>query len=120
MNSTSKIDLSIVIPALNEAARIGRTLDQLAHFLKTDKTLKELRTEVLVVSADGDDNTHKVAETHGNKIGNFRLLRPGKRVGKGRDVQYGMQRTKGRYALFMDADLATPLHHIPEFYKIAS
>lgn len=114
-----QIDLSIVIPALNEELRIGKTLDELSVFLVEDKTMKTLNCEVLVVSADGRDNTHKVAKAHGKNIKNFQLLKPGKRVGKGRDVQYGMLRANGTYALFMDADVATPLRHIPIFYKEA-
>jgi dolichyl-phosphate beta-glucosyltransferase len=116
---TSQPDLSIVIPALNEEKRIGETLDNLNRFLKTDKTLKKIECEVIVVSADGHDKTHKVANKHGAKIKNFSLLLPGRRVGKGRDVKYGMLRANGKYVLFMDADTATPLHHIPQFYKQA-
>lgn len=118
-SSTKSTDLSIVIPALNEELRIGASLDELAGFLKRNATMKRLSCEVLVVSANGLDKTHEVALKHGKKIPNFRLLRPGKKIGKGRDVKYGMLRTKGKYAVFMDADLATPLEHISEFYLTA-
>lgn len=114
-----QIDLSIVIPALDEERRIGRTLDELAVFLKKDPSMKSIVTEVIVVSADSTDRTHELATKHGKKIPNFKLLKPGVRVGKGRDVQHGMLKTSGHYALFMDADLATPLRHIPAFYKRA-
>lgn len=113
------IDLSIIIPALNEEKRIGKTLSELSAFLKNDPLLKEMSLEILVVSADGVDKTHSVAVRYAKNLPNFKLLKPGKVVGKGRDVQYGMLRAKGKYILFMDADLATPLHHIPIFYKNA-
>lgn len=120
MSSKNKpIDLSIVIGALNEELRIGKTLDELARFLKDDETMKNLTCEVVVVCAEGTDKTPAVVAKHGRKIANFSLLFPGKRVGKGRDVKYGMLRTKGNYALFMDADLATPLRHVPIFYNTA-
>jgi dolichyl-phosphate beta-glucosyltransferase len=109
------IDLSIVIPALNEGKRLGKSLDELRNFLKKNDIMKNLVCEVLVVSADSNDDTHAVAMRHGKLIDNFDLLLPGKRVGKGRDVKYGMLRAKGNYVLFMDADLATPLRHLPEF-----
>lgn len=112
-------DLSIIIPALNEEKRIGKTLDDLNKFLKTDKILKGLNCEVLVVSADGTDKTHAIAKEHGIKFKNFSLLLPGKRVGKGRDVRYGMLHATGKYLIFMDADAATPLRHIPKFYQEA-
>ncbi len=120
MNSSNKlIELSIVIPALNEEKRIGKTLDELSRFLKTNKTMKSVKCEVIVVSANGIDKTHEVALKHGKRFANFTLLKPGKPVGKGRDVQYAMLRTKGSHAIFMDADLATPLHHLPVAYNKA-
>lgn len=112
-------DLSIVIPALNEEKRIGKTLDELNKFLTKNSTMSKIECEVLVVSADSTDKTHEVAKRHGKKIKNFNLLLPGKKVGKGRDVKYGMLRANGKYIVFMDADLATPLRHLPTFYKKA-
>lgn len=107
-----KHTLSIVIPAYREEKRIGSTLAELAEFLKTN--LKEYAVEVVVVAADSDDDTAGVVNRqkplfrqHG-----FRLLKPGPKEGKGRDVQYGMLKAKGDYRIFMDADLATPLHHL--------
>lgn len=114
-----KTDLSIVIPAYCEEQRIGRTLDELAMYLKTDSILKKQSVEVLIVAADAPDKTHVIVQS---KLALFKrgiLLKPGPRVGKGRDVQYGMLRATGAHVLFMDADLATPLHHIAEFYHIS-
>jgi len=113
-----KFDLTIVIPAYKEAKRIGSTLDKLSVFLKKDPTIKKLNIEVLVVSADSLDDTHEIVRKKTNKFTNMRLLKPGKRVGKGRDVKYGMDRAKGNCIVFMDADLATPLKYLPIFYDI--
>lgn len=116
-NRRKEFDLSIVIPALNEERRIGDTLDELADFLRSNPTLKELSVEVVVVSADGVDRTHQIVETKEALFDTFVFLKPGRRVGKGRDVQYGMLRARGNAVVFMDADLATPLRHLPKFYK---
>lgn len=110
-------ELTIIIPALREEKRIGKTLDELAGFLKTNAAMKKLDIEVLVVSATSTDKTHQVVLSKKNKFKNLRLLKPGKPVGKGRDVQYAMLRAKGDAVIFMDADLATPLRHLPPFYK---
>lgn len=110
-------DLTIVIPALREEKRIGKTLDELSRFLKTNPVLKKMVVEVLVVSATSTDKTHQVVQSKRTKFKKLCLLRPGKPVGKGRDVQYGMLRAKGKAVIFMDADLATPLRHLPSFYK---
>jgi dolichyl-phosphate beta-glucosyltransferase len=109
-------DLTIVIPALHEESRIGKTLDDLARFLQTDSSLKTKRVEVLVVAADTTDKTHMIAVSKKSKFNNFRLLKPGPPIGKGRDVQFGMLAAKGKAILFMDADLATPLYYLPIFY----
>lgn len=104
-----KPKLSIIVPAYQEAARIEPTLDRLADFInKYD--LKEL--EVLVVVADSPDGTLELAKRKAGLFKNFRVVSSGPKVGKGRDVRTGMMEAAGEYKLFMDADLATPLHHI--------
>ena len=114
--SSTHPDLTIVIPAYREAKRIGKTLDELACYLKTEKSLKTKAIEVIVVSADSPDKTHAIVLAKQKKFASLRLLKPGPKVGKGRDVQYGMLRAKGEAVIFMDADLATPLKHLPKFY----
>lgn len=111
------IDVSIVIPAYCEEKRIGRTLDSLAKYLLTDSYFKTKNIEVIVVAANAPDATERIVLNKKALFKNLELLLPGERVGKGRDVQYGMLRAKGEYAVFMDADLATPLYHLREFVE---
>lgn len=106
---------SIVIPALDEAQFIGGTLDTLFEYLQQQKWLDS--TEVIVVAATGKDNTVEVAAEHGKVFTHFKLLQPGPKVGKGRDVQVGMLAAQGTYRLFMDADLATPIHHLEAAFQ---
>ena len=40
------------------------------------------------------------------------------RDGKGRDVRLGIFEAKGRYRVFMDADLATPLVHLDDVKRL--
>lgn len=115
--SKKQPDLSIVIPAYCEERRIGKTLDELAAFLVRDTSFKHQDVEVIVVAADSPDKTHEIVLTKQRLFKNLLLLKPGARVGKGRDVQHGMQRAHGKFITFMDADLATPLHHLHEFYN---
>lgn len=112
---TSSIDLSIIIPAYQEAKRIGGTLERLAEFLKS----KDYgRVEVLVVTATSNDGTDQAALAKAKLFENFRLVDLGPRVGKGRDVRAGMFEARGRYKMFMDADLATPLVHLDDFQAV--
>jgi len=116
--SSSRPNLTIVIPAYSEEKRIGKSLDELAQFLKKDKLMKTLSVELIVVSADSADKTHEIVTSKLKKFTDAKLLKPGERVGKGRDVKYAMLKAKGDAVIFMDADLATPLKHLPKFYKL--
>jgi dolichyl-phosphate beta-glucosyltransferase len=104
-------DLSIIIPAFMEAANIADSLQRLSDFLKTRDYGQ---VEVLVVAADSPDGTARIAEGQARLFQNFRVVHAGPRVGKGRDVRLGMYEAHGRYKLFMDADLATPLVHLDD------
>lgn len=110
-------DITIVIPAYREEKRIGSSLDKLSRFLEKDSFFKTKNTEVIVVAADSPDRTDSVVRSRQSSFKDLKLLKPGKKAGKGRDVRYGMLRSRGRFVIFMDADLATPLKHLEEFYK---
>ncbi len=110
--SVGRPELSLVIPAFNERMMIGSSLKEVAGFLKKHKLASS--TEVIVVAADGGDGTADIAESYAKYFKRFRVIRPGPRVGKGRDVRIGLEQATGKYHIFTDADLATPLHHIVE------
>ena len=106
-----KIKYSIVIPAYSEAILIEESLNKVATYLKKDPSRYE-STELIVVAADSNDNTSELAAAQSKLFSHFSLVKPGKKVGKGRDVRAGVLAAKGDYILFMDADLATPVRHI--------
>lgn len=111
----AKIDLSIIIPAYQEAKRIEHTLDALAAFLSTRKLGQ---VEVIVSVPDSPDGTASLARSKSGLFKNFRVVDAGPKVGKGRDVRTGMMEAMGCYKVFMDADLATPLHHLDEVKRL--
>lgn len=115
--SERRPDLTIVIPAYKEAKRVGKTLDMLAEYLKREPTLLGRKVEVIVVVAEASDKTLEIVTRKQRMFAVYSVLRPGAHVGKGRDVRFGMLAAKGRAVLFMDADAATPLRHIAEFYE---
>src|SRR5690554_421651 len=101
--------LTIIIPAWQEAKRIGSSLEKLSEFL----TVHQLReSAVLVVVAASPDGTALAARAKAVLFKHFKVIETGPRAGKGRDVKLAMLEAKGEYKLFMDADLATPLHHL--------
>jgi dolichyl-phosphate beta-glucosyltransferase len=107
----SQIDLSIIMPAYNEAPVIASSLQRLAEFLGTRDYGQ---VEVLVVVCTSPDGTLTIAKNQSHLFQNLRVIDSGPRVGKGYQVRLGMFEATGRYRLFMDADLATPLIHLDE------
>lgn len=111
------VDFSVIIPAYNEARRIGVTLATLSDHLQAHR--QDLgAVEVLVVVARGHDRTAELARAQASSFESLEVIDAGEPAGKGRDVRLGMQSARGRYRLFMDADLATPLHHLETVAKL--
>lgn len=103
-------EVSIVIGALREEKRIEKSLKSIREYLAETKSLSS--AEVVVVTADGGDKTIEIVQKNLSLFPHHQIIKPGKPVGKGRDIRLGMQAAKGNIVLYMDADLATPLHHI--------
>jgi dolichyl-phosphate beta-glucosyltransferase len=105
------IDVSVVIPAFNETARIVPTIGAIsAHLCSTGISVE------LIVSDDGStDGTAGLVRSLG--LANVTVLEPGVNRGKGAAVRDGVIAAKGRYILFSDADLSTP---IEEFDRLVA
>jgi glycosyltransferase involved in cell wall biosynthesis len=104
--------LSFLIPAYNESARLGATLDQVLAYLHT----QPYRSEVLVVDDGSTDTTVAVAEayfaSHKGQVAT-RVLSYAPNRGKGYAVRQGLLAARGAVAIFSDADLSTPIEEIP-------
>lgn len=64
--------------------------------------------------AQSQDDTGAAAQHEAKHFHSLRVINLGKRAGKGGAVRAGMLMAKGKYRLFMDADLATPLKHLDD------
>lgn len=104
--------VSIVIPAYNEAARIGDTLRLIAEYASTIP----LPFELLVIDDGSSDATAAVARAHLRDMPGVRgrLLGYAPNRGKGYAVRYGLLASSAPYALFSDADLSTPIDELPK------
>jgi len=99
------MDLSIVIPAYNEAAKIARDVEAAGKFL-ADACL---RGEVLVVDDGSADGTAVAARRAAVPPGvTTRVIRYEHNRGKGYAVRTGMLETTGTFALFADSGLCVP------------
>jgi len=112
--TSGPLHLSVVIPAYEEAVRITRTLDRVRAYLET----QPYRSEVLVVVDGGRDRTRDLVRAAAERWPALRLLDNGANRGKGYSVRRGMLDAAGRYLLFSDADLSTPIEEVERLLAV--
>lgn len=106
--------LSIVIPAYNEEARIGLTIDALAGFLPS----LGLAWEIRVVDDGSRDGTADEVRNRSSLDPRVVLQREPHR-GKGGAVRAGMLRAEADLRFLCDADLSMPPGQLPRFLELA-
>lgn len=108
---------SIIIPAYNESARLGTTLDRVLGYVSGE----HWDAEVVVVDDGSSDRTADLVRRYAQAHPGVRLLEnPGNR-GKGYSVRNGMLNASGDVLLFSDADLSAPIEESERlFSSIAS
>ena len=103
---------SIVIPAYNEAQRLGATLDRVVEYVQA----KKMSAEILAVNDGSRDNTAAIVGSCAARNPIVRLIEnPGNR-GKGYSVRNGMLHARGRVLLFSDADLSSPIEESEKLF----
>jgi dolichyl-phosphate beta-glucosyltransferase len=103
---------SIVIPAYNEGARLGATLDRVLNHIAD----RRWDAEVIVVNDGSRDNTAELVRARAKANPGVRLIEnPGNR-GKGYSVRNGMLNANGEILLFTDADLSSPIEEASKLF----
>src|SRR5215510_16416199 len=107
--------LSIVIPAYNEAARLGNTLRAVVDYLQQNFPDGEL----IVVDDGSSDETAELSRTVFKEAGDLRtsVISYKSNLGKGRAVRLGLLAARSDVALFSDADLSTPITEAPKLVE---
>ena len=108
--------LSIIIPAYKEEERIHKSLEAIEKYYKT----KDFVLEVLVVLDGTPDNTKEATEKFVDRVPNLRIIDRKENKGKGYTVKEGVQKAKGKFALFMDADNSTPITEVDKLLTYAT
>lgn len=104
----NEIFMSIILPAYNEENRLGPSLDRIISYLDT----KDWNAEIIVVDDGSTDNTVALVHEWAKKDTRVKLVCNPENKGKGFSVRNGMLHAKGRYRLFSDSDLSTPIEEL--------
>ena len=99
------VQYSIVIPAYNESARIGRTLSEVIRSIEKNGW----NAEVLVVNDGSTDDTTAIVQSFATAHPIIRLIENEGNRGKGYSVRHGMLAAAGSIVMFTDADLSSPM-----------
>lgn len=102
--------LSIVIPAFEEEARLGDSIREILRYLSEGRSPFEL----VIVDDGSRDGTSAVAVEACSEFPNAvtSVIRYEENRGKGYAVRTGLLAATGEIALFSDADLSTPIEEI--------
>ena len=98
------IDLSVVIPAYNEAERLPSTLASVIGYLEG----RRLTWEVLVI----DDGSEDASSAEAAAFPSVQVVRLGENQGKGAACRRGVELSRGELVLLTDADLSTPIEDL--------
>jgi len=104
------ITYSIVIPAYNEGARLGATLEKVLEYVRA----QGWNAEVIVVNDGSRDNTASLVREFAEKNPAVRLVENSGNRGKGYSVRNGMLNARGEIVVFSDADLSSPIEEMPK------
>lgn len=99
------VEVSVVIPTMNEEASIGAVIDEVRAALPG----RDL--EILTVDTDSRDRTKAIATEKGARVV------PEPRRGYGRAYKTGFAAARGTYVLTLDADLTYPADRFPDLLK---
>jgi len=101
------IDLSVIVPAYNEAVRLPKTLGRFQEYLAG----KSFTYEILVVLDGPTDATLDVLGRLSKQIDYLGIIDRRLNRGKGYTVKEGMLAARGQIRLFTDADNSTDIAH---------
>jgi dolichyl-phosphate beta-glucosyltransferase len=112
--SDEKIDLSLIIPAYNEERRLPNTLESVKKYFQQ----QSYRNEVIVVDDGSSDRTSQIVKDFQKDQARLGLISLPENKGKGYAVRIGILHSRGRFVIFTDADLSTPIKEVEKLWLL--
>lgn len=113
MNEEKNLDLSIVVPLLDERDNLGPLYYQISNVVKKIK----LSYEVIFVDDGSTDGSFELLEQMVERHNNIKVIKFRRNFGKTAALSAGFKIAKGMIIITMDADLQDDPYEIPKFLK---
>ncbi len=109
--SSSRLpSLTIVLPAYNEEALIGRTLDKVTEYLRTIED--QYTWEILAINDGSRDGTGKILDDYAAANNKIRALHHNRNFNLGQALRTAFADARGDYTIVLDSDLSYGPEHI--------
>lgn len=108
------MDISVVIPLLNEEESLKELSDWIVQVMQSNR----FSYEILFVDDGSTDGSWKIIEQLSDENPNIKGIRFHANFGKSQALHAGFEKTAGDVVITMDADLQDNPEEIPELYKM--
>lgn len=108
------LDISIVIPLLNEEESLKELTDWIGKVMQSHK----FSYEVIYVDDGSTDGSWKIIEQLQKENNNVRGIKFRRNYGKSAGLNVGFEAAKGNVVFTMDADLQDSPDELPELYRM--
>ena len=108
------MDISVVIPLLNEEDSLTELHDWIAKVMQSNR----YSYEILFIDDGSTDSSWKVIETLSKKNATVKGIKFQKNYGKSQALNAGFKEVEGDVVITMDADLQDSPEEIPELYNL--
>lgn len=112
--NTAKIDISVVIPFLNE----DESIPELLAWIERVMEAHHYTYEILLIDDGSTDNSWKLVEEHANRNAAVKGIKFRRNYGKSAALNVGFHHAIGEVVITMDADMQDSPDEIPELYKM--
>lgn len=108
------MDISVVIPLLNEEESLIELHDWIAKVMQSNQFLYE----IIFIDDGSTDNSWNIIEQLSQKNSSVKGIRFQKNYGKSQALNAGFKEVQGNVVITMDADLQDSPDEIPELYNL--